>query len=82
MDETARAIFEALRSHRLTLAHAAAVPPYVIASDRALRDIAVLQPTNCEELLEAHGIWPTKVRRYGDGLVAVVAEVRAQRAAG
>ena len=82
MDETARAIFEALRAHRLKLAHAAGVPPYVVASDRALRDIAVLQPTTCEQLLDAHGIGPTKVRRYGEGLVAVVAEVRAQRAAG
>jgi ATP-dependent DNA helicase RecQ len=81
MDETARAIFEALRSHRLTLAQAEGVPPYVIASDRALRDIALIQPTTCEELIDAHGIGPTKIRRYGDGLVAVVTEVRAQRAA-
>ena len=82
MDETAQAIFEALRSHRLKLAQAAGVPPYVVASDRALREIALLQPNTREELQEAHGIGPAKVRKYGDGLMAVVAEVRARRAPG
>jgi len=82
LDETARAIFEGLRAHRLKLAQAEGVPPYVVASDRALRDIALRQPITREELIDAHGIGPAKVRKYGEGLVAVVAEVRAQRAAG
>ena len=39
-----RALFEALRRHRLEVAHAEGVPPYVVATDRALRDIAALRP--------------------------------------
>ena len=78
LDELALAIFEGLRAHRLKLAQADNVPPYVVASDRALRDIALIQPRSCEELIDAHGIGPAKILKYGDGLVAVVTEVRAQ----
>ncbi len=72
LDETARGLFEALRHHRLEVARAESVPPYVVATDRALRDIATLRPRNPEELAQAHGIGPTKVTRYGAGLLDVV----------
>ena len=49
-------------------------PPYVVASDRTLRDIARLRPVNSDELALAHGIGPTKVRRFGEGLLGVVRE--------
>jgi len=65
-------LFEALRAHRLEVARGEGVPPYVVASDRALRDIARLQPTDFETLQLANGIGPNKADRYGDGLLAVV----------
>jgi ATP-dependent DNA helicase RecQ len=70
---TAPAVFEALRAHRLSLARAASVPPYVIASDRTLRDLAATQPRTMEALLAVHGIGPAKAERYGDGFLAVIA---------
>ena len=48
------------------------MPPYVVASDRTLRDIANLRPRNADELALAHGIGPAKLERYGPGLLAVV----------
>ncbi|MEC7228371.1 MAG: HRDC domain-containing protein, partial [Candidatus Latescibacterota bacterium] len=48
------------------------VPPYVVASDRTLRDIALLRPVNSDELKMAHGIGPSKAERYGDGFIQVV----------
>ncbi len=39
-------LFEALRAFRLAEARNQKVPPYVIASDRSLRDIARLRPAN------------------------------------
>ena len=69
---TKASLFEALRKHRMELAHDAKVPPYVIASDRTLRDIALMRPSNLEELKLAHGIGPTKAEKYGDGLLAIV----------
>jgi len=71
-DATTAALFEALRRHRLEVANRDGVPPYVVASDRALRDIAVLRPTTLADLQNAHGIGPAKTVRYGDGLLAVV----------
>jgi len=72
LDVEARALFEALRIHRLELARREAVPPYVVASDRTLRDIARLRPTTLAKLLLAHGIGPARAERYGGGFLAVV----------
>ena len=72
LDEAGRSLFEALRRHRLEVARAASVPPYVVATDRALRDIAALRPRTPVELERAHGIGPAKVRKYGAGLLDVV----------
>ncbi len=44
----------------------------VIASDRTLREIALLRPRNLEELELAHGIGPARRDRYSAGLLAVV----------
>jgi ATP-dependent DNA helicase RecQ len=67
-----RELMDALRAHRLEVAHALGVPPYVVAHDRTLRDIAALKPRTRDELLDAHGMGPTKADRYGDGLLEVV----------
>ncbi len=72
LDETGLALFEELRRHRLELSRAEGVPPYVIASDRTLRDIASLRPSNREQLLAAHGIGPARADRYGEGFLAIV----------
>jgi ATP-dependent DNA helicase RecQ len=71
----AAALFEALRAHRMSLARAQGVPPYVIASDRSLREIAVLQPKTLGELLSVHGIGQAKADRYGPRLLEIVASM-------
>ena len=65
-------VFEALRAHRLTLARAQGVPPYVVASDRTLREMAALLPRTESDLLAVHGIGPAKAERYGKGFLEVV----------
>jgi ATP-dependent DNA helicase RecQ len=74
LDAREQVLFEALRHHRLQVARAEGVPPYVVASDRALREIARLRPHTREQLLLAHGIGPRKSRKYGEGLLAIVRE--------
>jgi ATP-dependent DNA helicase RecQ len=44
----------------------------VVASDRTLRDVALLRPRNRAELLLCHGIGPAKADRYGAAIVAVL----------
>lgn len=67
------ALFDALRRHRLELAQERGVPPYVVATDRSLRDIAALRPSSLDELLEAHGVGPAKAKRDGTAWLELVA---------
>jgi ATP-dependent DNA helicase RecQ len=73
----AEPVFAALRRLRQELARADAVPAYVVASDRTLRDVALLRPRTLEELQQAHGIGPAKAERYGRQLLEVVAKASA-----
>jgi ATP-dependent DNA helicase RecQ len=70
----AEALFEALRRHRLGLARAEGIAPFMVASDRTLRDIALLRPRTMNDLLLAHGIGRHKAERYGAGFLEVVAQ--------
>jgi ATP-dependent DNA helicase RecQ len=67
--------FEALRAYRLETARAEGVPPYVVASDRALRDLSRLRPERQEDLTLAHGIGEATARKYGDGFLRTLREV-------
>jgi ATP-dependent DNA helicase RecQ len=73
LDQAAQALFEALRRHRLEVARAEGVAPFIVASDRTLRDIATLRPRNLTELELAHGVGRHKAERYGAGWLRVVA---------
>ncbi len=72
LDSSARALFEALRAWRLETARAEAVPPYVVASDRSLRDVARLRPQSRDQLVEAYGIGEAKAARYGAAILEIV----------
>jgi len=71
-DPAARARFEALRAWRLARARSDGVPPYVVASDRTLRELAAHAPRSRDALLEVHGIGPARVERYGGELLEVL----------
>ena len=53
------------------------MPPYVVASDRSLRDIAALRPASLEALQTAHGIGPAKAEKYGAAILAIVGAAEA-----
>ena len=60
------------------MAQVEAVPPYVIASDRSLREMAVLfpeAPARAEEFTRAHGIGEAKAAKYGEGFINVLRDV-------
>jgi ATP-dependent DNA helicase RecQ len=71
-DEAASALFEALRRHRLAVARAEGIAPFMVASDRTLREIASLAPRDLDELQLVHGIGRQKALRYGAGFLEVV----------
>lgn len=66
-------IFDALREARRKLASDAGVPPYVIFHDSTLREIAQRKPSNLRELGEVQGVGATKLERYGEAMLAVLA---------
>jgi ATP-dependent DNA helicase RecQ len=66
-------LFDALREARRALAAEAGVPPYVIFHDSTLREIAAARPTTLGELGQVNGVGRTKLERYGDAMLAVVA---------
>jgi ATP-dependent DNA helicase RecQ len=74
-DETAIALFEALRRHRLEVARREGIAPFIVASDRTLRDVAALRPRTLDELQAAHGIGRHKAERYGQGFIDVIASM-------
>jgi ATP-dependent DNA helicase RecQ len=74
LDDATLELFEALRAHRLSVARAEAVPPFVIASVRTLREMARARPQSESELLSVYGMGPVKAARHGAGFLAVLRE--------
>ncbi|MFN7950216.1 MAG: ATP-dependent DNA helicase RecQ [bacterium] len=72
LDAESLKLFESLRAWRLAVARNERVPPYVVASDRTLRDLARIKPRALHDLELAHGIGPAKVERYGRDLLAQI----------
>jgi ATP-dependent DNA helicase RecQ len=66
------ALFEALRSWRMTQSKAQGVPPYVIFHDTVLREIAALRPASLDDLGEIKGVGASKLARYGAAVLEVV----------
>jgi len=58
-------VFEALRALRSKLAKEANVPPYVVFSDKTLKEMADRLPATKEEMLEVSGVGEVKFERYG-----------------
>src|SRR5439155_360652 len=56
LDSEGQALFEALRAWRLGVSRDEAMAPFMVASDRTLRDIARLRPRTLDELAMAYGI--------------------------
>lgn len=71
LDPASQALFEALRKRRRQLAREEQVPPYVVASDRTLRELATLRPRTIVQLQGIYGIGPAKVSRYGEAWLEV-----------
>jgi ATP-dependent DNA helicase RecQ len=73
--EPSNPLFEALRKERRRFAEEMGVPPYVVFHDSTLRRIAEARPKTLAELAKVNGVGRTKLERYGDAMIAVVASV-------
>ena len=66
-------VVERLRSWRRERSQEDGVPAYVVLHDATLRDLAAARPASLHELAAVKGFGPTKIERYGDDVLAVVA---------
>lgn len=66
-------LFEHLRALRMQIAREIGKPPYIVFSDRALRDMAERHPHTSKEFLEVNGAWaPTSSNATANGSWEVI----------
>ena len=65
-------IFEKLRLFRMEMAQEQGVPPYIIFSDKTLKEMSVVLPQTKERMLEIHGIGEVKFKRYGPEFLTAI----------
>lgn len=71
-NELGAALFEKLRSVRTELAAEKSVPPYIICSDKTLKDICAKLPRDKEQLADVYGMGEQKIQNYGEAFVTAV----------
>jgi len=71
-DGVDRELFEVLRRLRRVLADERSVPPYVVFSDAALRDMARRRPTSAEEFRQVHGVGDKKLADYSEEFLRAI----------
>ncbi len=64
----------ALKAWRKQRASSDGVPAYIVLSDAHLEGIADRRPESLADLARCTGIGPTKLERYGDEIIAVIAD--------
>ena len=72
LNELGAALFEKLRSVRTELAAEKSVPPYIICSDKTLKDICAKLPRDREQLADVYGMGEQKIQNYGEAFVTAV----------
>ena len=66
--------FEMLKAWRLRRAQADQVPAYVVFHNSALEEIAARRPRSLAELAAVPGVGPAKLERYGEEVLAALAD--------
>ena len=67
-------LWEALKILRKTLADEQGVPPYVIFHDATLMEMIRFKPANESELLAISGVGASKLERYGNKFLELIAD--------
>lgn len=58
-------LFEILRALRKEIANAEKMPPYIVFSDAALKEMSARYPRNLETFREINGVGEVKLKKYG-----------------
>ena len=66
-DDGDEALFQKLRALRLDIARELSKPPYIVFSDKTLRDMVRVKPITDDQFLAVNGVGESKLKQYGDG---------------
>lgn len=69
-----KVVWEALRSKRTELAQTHGVPAYIIFHDATLMEMVEYHPRTLHELSQVSGVGSSKLEKYGDEFLSVLAE--------
>ena len=72
LSEMDYSLFEELRKLRMELAKAERIPPYIVFSDKSLKEMSAKKPKTGAEFLEINGVGENKCRKYGERLLEVI----------
>jgi ATP-dependent DNA helicase RecQ len=65
-------LFEKLKELRKRIAQKQEVPPFVVFSDRSLREMASTLPSSAEAMLQINGVGKHKMQQYGKDFLAAI----------
>ena len=68
-------VYDKLRDLRTQIASQKGIPPYIVFSDKTLKDLSVKVPQDKEAMLEVHGIGEVKFERYGSEFLSLLSGV-------
>ncbi len=73
-DDGDEALFQKLRALRLDIARELGKPPYIVFSDKTLRDMVRVKPITDDQLLAVNGVGESKLKQYGERFMAAIRE--------
>ena len=68
----ANSLFEILKKLRYDISKEESVPPYVIFSDAALRQMETIRPMSDDEFITIDGVGKVKLEKYGDAFIKAI----------
>ena len=73
-DDGDEALFQKLRALRLAIARELGKPPYIVFSDKTLRDMVRVKPITDDQFLAVNGVGESKLKQYGERFMAAIRE--------
>ena len=73
-DDGDEALFQKLRALRLDIARELGKPPYIVFSDKTLRDMVRVKPITADQFLAVNGVGESKLKQYGERFMAAIRE--------
>ena len=73
-DDGDEVLFQKLRALRLDIARELGKPPYIVFSDKTLRDMVRVKPITDDQFLAVNGVGESKLKQYGERFMAAIRE--------